>query len=78
LEVAAAGGHNVFMKGVPGAGKTMLSRALPGILPDLIAGSLKISWGHSCRQRICPAVGSPYFMIKISWRIPAMPRLWLI
>lgn len=35
LEIAAAGGHNVFMKGVPGAGKTMLARALPGILPDL-------------------------------------------
>ncbi len=35
LEIAATGGHNVFMKGVPGAGKTMLARALPGILPDL-------------------------------------------
>ncbi|MBI4033208.1 MAG: YifB family Mg chelatase-like AAA ATPase [Candidatus Blackburnbacteria bacterium] len=35
LEIAAAGGHNVFMKGVPGAGKTMLARALPGILPAL-------------------------------------------
>jgi magnesium chelatase family protein len=35
LEIAAAGGHNVFMKGVPGAGTTMLARALPGILPDL-------------------------------------------
>jgi len=35
LEIAAAGGHNVFMKGVPGAGKTMLARALPGILPEL-------------------------------------------
>lgn len=35
LEIAAAGGHNIFMKGVPGAGKTMLARALPGILPDL-------------------------------------------
>ena len=33
LEVAAAGGHNLFMKGTPGSGKTMLSRALPGILP---------------------------------------------
>lgn len=35
LEVASSGGHNVFMKGVPGAGKTMLARAFPGILPDL-------------------------------------------
>ena len=35
LEVAAAGGHNVLMKGVPGAGKTMLARAFPGILPEL-------------------------------------------
>ena len=35
LIVAASGGHNGFMRGVPGAGKTMLSRALPGILPDL-------------------------------------------
>ncbi|MBI4999420.1 YifB family Mg chelatase-like AAA ATPase, partial [Candidatus Gottesmanbacteria bacterium] len=38
LEIAAAGGHNIFMRGVPGAGKTMLARALPGILPDLTEG----------------------------------------
>jgi magnesium chelatase family protein len=35
LEVAAAGGHNVIMMGSPGAGKTLLARALPGILPEL-------------------------------------------
>jgi len=35
LEIAAAGGHNIFMKGSPGSGKTMLARALPGILPTL-------------------------------------------
>ncbi len=35
LEFAAAGGHNVFMRGTPGSGKTMLSRAFPGILPSL-------------------------------------------
>ncbi|HLE49359.1 MAG TPA: YifB family Mg chelatase-like AAA ATPase [Patescibacteria group bacterium] len=35
MEIAAAGNHNIFMKGSPGSGKTMLSRALPGILPVL-------------------------------------------
>ncbi|MCC6261741.1 MAG: YifB family Mg chelatase-like AAA ATPase, partial [Anaerolineales bacterium] len=35
LEVAAAGGHNVLMVGSPGAGKTLLARALPGILPEI-------------------------------------------
>src|SRR3989344_4602464 len=35
LEVAAAGGHNILMRGLPGSGKTMLARAFPAILPEL-------------------------------------------
>lgn len=35
LEVAAAGGHNLFLQGPPGTGKTMIARRLPSILPPL-------------------------------------------
>ncbi len=35
LEIAAAGAHGLLLRGAPGAGKTLLARALPGILPPL-------------------------------------------
>jgi magnesium chelatase family protein len=48
LEVAAAGSHNLLMVGVPGSGKTMLARRLPGILPGLsLEESLQTTKVHS-------------------------------
>ncbi len=48
LEVAAAGGHNLLMVGPPGAGKSMLARCLPGLLPPLSASeALEIATVHS-------------------------------
>jgi len=48
LEVAAAGGHNLLFIGPPGAGKTMLARRLPGLLPPLTrAEAIAVTKIHS-------------------------------
>jgi magnesium chelatase family protein len=48
MEVAAAGGHHVFLLGPPGGGKTMLAERMPGLLPDLsIERALEVTAVHS-------------------------------
>jgi magnesium chelatase family protein len=52
LEIAAAGGHNAILIGPPGAGKTMLSKRLPGILPPLtLEEALETTRIHSVAGR---------------------------
>ena len=52
LEVAAAGSHNVLLIGPPGSGKSMLSKRLPGILPDM-------TWEEALEiTQICSVMGT--------------------
>ena len=58
LEVAAAGGHNMLMVGVPGSGKTMLARCLPGILPSMtIEEAFETTRIHSAAGILPPGTG---------------------
>ncbi|MGW4494540.1 YifB family Mg chelatase-like AAA ATPase [Streptomyces sp. NPDC004376] len=55
LEVAAAGGHHLFLEGPPGAGKTMLAERLPAVLPRLSREeSLEVTAVHSVAGLLPP------------------------
>ena len=58
LEIAAAGGHNLLFIGPPGAGKSMLARRLPGILPALSTEeALEVTTIHSVAGLLPPGSG---------------------
>ena len=77
LEIAAAGGHHLSFIGVPGSGKTMLARCLPGILPPLNdEEALEVTSIHSLAGTFMPANGlmrcPPFIAPHHSATLPAL------
>lgn len=82
LLVAAAGAHHLMMCGPPGAGKTMLARRLPGILPDLdddaalaVASIRSLSGEHVTSLRRTPPFEAPHHSASIAALVGGGSRL---
>ncbi|MFF1906696.1 YifB family Mg chelatase-like AAA ATPase [Kitasatospora sp. NPDC058218] len=77
LEIAAAGGHHLYLKGPPGAGKTMLAERLPALLPPLTQKeALEVTAVHSVAGLLPagrPLIGcAPYCAPHHSTTMPAI------
>ena len=58
LEIAAAGAHHLLLVGPPGAGKTLLARTMPGLMPPLSASeALEVTTIASCAGHLPPGAG---------------------
>ena len=67
LEIAAAGGHNLLLSGVPGSGNSMLAQRLPGILPPLTEQQLlEVAAIHS----VAGLIGADQLPSGRPWRAP--------
>jgi len=67
LEIAVAGGHNIFFQGPPGSGKTILAKSVVSILPDLVPQEiLELTKIYS----LCGLLSEKHFSLKRPFRAP--------